>query len=202
MSFRIVPVDPARDAPLLHDWMRRDYARFWGMLNATQEEVLAEYTRISGDPCHHAWLGLEDGVPAFLMESYDPAHSPLAPHYAVHPSDTGMHLLVGPAEHPRSGFTTAVFRAVLEFLFADKATQRIVVEPDVRNAKIAALNARMGFVPARRISLPDKDALLSFCTREDYLRMLDAPMLSAAPAALRAGQDNRPFPSAASGAAL
>lgn len=201
MNFQIVPVDPARDAPLLHDWMRRDYARFWGMLDATQEDVLAEYTRISGDPRHHAWLGLEDGAPAFLMESYEPAHSPLAAHYAVHPADTGMHLLVGPAEHPRTGFTTGVFRSVLQFLFADEGTQRIVVEPDVRNVKIAALNARMGFVPARRISLPDKEALLSFCTREDYLRRLDAPAPSATPAGLRA-EDNRPFPSTASGAAL
>ncbi|MDK1361504.1 GNAT family N-acetyltransferase [Arthrobacter sp. zg-Y1219] len=170
MNFTIVPVHAARDAPLLHDWMVRDYARFWGMTTASRAEVEAEYTRIAEDPHHHAWLGLEDGTPAFLMESYAPAHSPLAGLYEVRPGDTGMHLLVGPAEQPRSGFTTAVFRSVLDFLFAQERTQRIVVEPDVRNTKIAALNARMGFVPAKTISLPDKDALLSFCTRGDYAR--------------------------------
>ena len=85
-----------------------------------------------------------------------------------------MHLLVGPPEKPKPGFTTAVFRSVLEFLFADERTQRIVVEPDVRNTKIAALNVRMGFVPAGIISLPDKEAVLSFCTRANHLRALRA----------------------------
>ena len=185
MNFTIVPVDADRDAALLHDWMRRDYARFWGMLDAPQDAVLAEYIRIAEDPHHHAWLGLDDGSPAFLMESYAPAHSPLSGHYAVQPGDTGMHLLAGPAERPRPGFTTQVFRSVMDFLFTYERTQRIVVEPDVRNAKIAALNARMGFVPAGTISLPDKEALLSFCTREDYhraLRGLNTPGSALAPA--------------------
>lgn len=181
MNFNIVSVDAVRDAPLLHDWMSRDYARFWGMLNASRSDVQTEYARITADPHHHAWLGLEDGTPAFLAESYAPEHSPLAGLYDVQPGDTGMHLLVGPAEAPRSGFTTAVFRSVLDFLFADKSTERIVVEPDVRNTKIAALNARMGFVPAGIISLPDKDALLSFCTRADYARTGGAPDSPASP---------------------
>ncbi|WP_342022957.1 GNAT family N-acetyltransferase [Arthrobacter citreus] len=187
MNFTIIPVDAGRDAPLLHDWMSRDYARFWGMLNASPSDVETEYARIAADPYHHAWLGLEDGTPAFLAESYAPQNSPLAAHYAVKPSDTGMHLLVGPAEQPRAGFTTAVFRSVLDFLFADEYTQRIVVEPDVRNTKIAALNARMGFVPARIISLSDKDALLSFCTRADFRRtsgMTDAPGSASSPATI------------------
>lgn len=170
MSFTLVPVDAGRDAALLHSWMSRDYARFWGMLTATRDEVQAEYERITADPHQQAWLGLENGVPVFLMESYAPAHSPLAAHYYVQPGDTGMHLLVGPPEQPRSGFTTQVFGRVLDFLFAQEGTRRIVVEPDVRNTKIAALNARMGFVPAAVISLPDKEARLSFCTREDYQR--------------------------------
>ena len=174
MNFSIVPVDAARDAAVLHNWMSRDYARFWGMLDATQDAVQAEYARIDSDPHHHAWLGLEDGVPVFLAESYAPAHSPLAGLYAVQPGDTGLHLLVAPPEHPRSGFTAAVFRSVLDFLFAHHSTQRIVVEPDVRNVKIAALNARLGFEPAGVISLPDKEALLSFCTRADYHRALRA----------------------------
>ena len=189
MNFSIVSVDAVRDAPLLHDWMSRDYARFWGMLNASRSDVQTEYARIAADLHHHAWLGLEDGTPAFLAESYAPEHSPLAGHYSVQPGDTGMHLLVGPAQEPRSGFTTAVFRSVLDFLFADKSTERIVVEPDVRNTKIAALNARMGFVPAGIISLPDKDALLSFCTRADYARTRGVPGAPASP----------PFPTTVSG---
>jgi hypothetical protein len=44
----------------------------------------------------------------------------------------------------------------------------VVVEPDVRNAKIQALNERMGFRKQRIVTLPDKEAWLSFCTRDQY----------------------------------
>lgn len=192
MNFTIVPVDAARDAALLHNWMTRDYATFWGMTAASRAEVQTEYARIAADPHHHAWLGLEDGKPVFLSESYAPAHSPLAGLYEVQPGDIGMHLLVGPTDHPRSGFTTAVFRSVLDFLFAHERTERVVVEPDVRNTKIAALNARMGFVPAKTVSLADKEALLSFCTRGDFARTRNraaAPGTTTAP-----GTAAAPFP--------
>jgi len=54
------------------------------------------------------------------------------------------------------------------------------VEPDARNSKIHVLNERLGFQPAGVVNLPDKEALLSFCARQDYL---------AARAALRNPQD-------------
>ncbi|MDN3905895.1 GNAT family N-acetyltransferase [Arthrobacter sp. YD2] len=173
MNFSFTPVNPAADAPLLHSWMTRDYARFWGMLNASVTDVEREYTGIAANPHHHAWLGRgEDGTPAFLAESYAPGHSTLAGTYPVEKGDLGMHLLVAPPDAPQPGFTSAVFRAVLEFLFADPAVDRIVVEPDVRNTKIAALNARFGFVPDRLIELPDKTASLSFCTRAGFAAAL------------------------------
>jgi hypothetical protein len=56
----------------------------------------------------------------------------------------------------------------MEHCFAGSRVRRVVVEPDVRNERIAALNAAAGFVVARTIALPTKDAALSFCTREDF----------------------------------
>lgn len=169
MRFEFRAVVPTADAPLLHNWMRRDYARFWGMGTATVDEVRSEYAGIDANPHHEAWLGLHGDGPAFLVESYAPEHSPLAGLYSVQPGDRGMHLLMGPPENPRHGFTFAAFRAVMEFLFSAPQTQRIVVEPDVRNGKIQILNERMGFQPHSRIELPDKTALLSFCTRQQFL---------------------------------
>lgn len=168
MNFTFEPVDPAMHAPLLHSWVTQEYARFWDMLDATVSDVADEHARIAADPHHEAWLGYDGGVPAFLLECYEPQHSPLAGRYDVLPGDVGMHLLVGPPEAPRTGYTAAVFRSVLRFLFDRPATVRVVVEPDVRNAKILALNARMGFQQDRVLNLPDKDALLSFCTREQF----------------------------------
>ncbi|RKO20837.1 N-acetyltransferase [Pseudarthrobacter phenanthrenivorans] len=169
MRFTFRCLDARADAPLLHSWVTQPYASFWGMLSATVPDVLAEYARIQASGHHHALLGLDGGVPAFLMEEYLPASSPLDAVYPVLPGDLGMHLLVAPPrDTPEPGYTTAVMDAVLERLFAKPGVDRIVVEPDARNTKIHALNERLGFQPAGVVALPDKEALLSFCTRTDY----------------------------------
>ncbi len=170
MTFTFRCFDPEADAPLLHRWVTRPYAAFWGMLGCSVDEVVKEYTKIQFSGHHHALLGLDDGVPAFLMEEYLPAASPLAAVYAVQEGDIGMHLLVAPPSgDPKPGYTAAVMDTVLERLFEKPGVERVVVEPDARNSKIHVLNERLGFQPAGVVNLPDKEALLSFCTRQDYL---------------------------------
>jgi hypothetical protein len=169
MTFTFRCLDPVRDAPLLHSWVTKPYASFWGMQGTTVDDVVEEYSKIQSSGHHHALVGLDGDEQAFLMEEYRPEASPLAAVYAVQPGDIGMHLLVAPPPgQPRSGYTTAVMSAVLEYLFQKPGIQRIVVEPDAGNTKIHALNERLGFQPAGFVDLPDKQALLSFCTREDF----------------------------------
>lgn len=170
MSFIFRRVDAVADAPLLHSWVTQPYASFWGMLSATVDVVEEEYSKIQSSGHHHALLGLDGGVPAFLMEEYRPSESPLAGAYAVRAGDIGMHLLVAPPSGgPKPGYTAAVMDAVLDRLFQTSGVERVVVEPDARNTKIHVLNERLGFRPAGIVTLADKEALLSFCTRQDYL---------------------------------
>ncbi|MER6750609.1 GNAT family N-acetyltransferase [Streptomyces fungicidicus] len=169
-TFTFRPLDPLRDAELLHGWVTHPKAAFWMMQDARLQDVEREYTRIAADEHHHAHLGLHDGEPAFLMEKYDPRYVELAGLYEPEPGDVGMHFLVAPTDRPVHGFTRAVITAVMEELFADPDTRRVVVEPDVGNKAVHALNEAVGFVPAREIDKPEKRALLSFCTREQFLR--------------------------------
>ncbi|GAA3068678.1 GNAT family N-acetyltransferase [Streptomyces glomeratus] len=168
LAFR--PLDPLEDAELLHGWLTHPKAAFWMMQDARLEDVERAYMEIAADRHHHAFLGLHDGEPAFLMEQYDPAHRELVGLYEPRPGDVGMHFLVAPTDRPVHGFTRAVITAVLWHLFEDPATERIVVEPDVRNTAVHALNAAVGFVPDREITKPEKTALLSFCTRDRFER--------------------------------
>ena len=48
------------------------------------------------------------------------------------------------------------------------AARRVVVEPDVRNTAVHALNEAVGFVPDGPVVKPEKEALLSFCTRDQF----------------------------------
>ena len=172
-TFRFRPVDPERDGALLHAWVTRPGARFWGMQEVELADVVREHRAIAASAHHAAFLGLQCDVPAFLCERYDPAHHEVAGHFDVRPGDVGMHFLVGAAEHPVPGFTTAVIRAVMTFLFDDPATRRVVVEPDVRNHKVHRLNALVGFEVARTVALSDKEAALSFCTRERFTETVE-----------------------------
>jgi hypothetical protein len=168
------PLDPLRDAELLHGWVTHPKSAFWMMRDARLEDVERAYMEIAADPHHEAFLGLHEDVPAFLMERYDPAHRELAGLYEPEPGDVGMHFLVAPTDRPVHGFTRAVLTAVMRHLFEDPATARVVVEPDVRNTAVQALNAAVGFVPEREIDKPEKRALLSFCTRERFEKAVAA----------------------------
>ncbi|QIX28374.1 acetyltransferase [Nocardioides sp. JQ2195] len=168
MRLTLEPLAVERDLPLLHAWVTHPRSVFWEMQGATLEEVAREYDAITADPHHHAWLGRADGVPQFLAETYDPRHGPLAGLPEVVAGDLGMHVLVAPPSAHRPGFTTDVFRAVMDFCFDDPAVQRVVVEPDVRNEKIATINAGAGFVVEREVDLGHKTAALSSCTRSAY----------------------------------
>jgi RimJ/RimL family protein N-acetyltransferase len=163
------PLDPLKDAELLHSWVTHPKAAFWMMQEAELVDVERAYMENTADEHHHALLGLHDGVPAFLMEYYDPRHRELVGLYEPRPGDVGMHFLVAPTDRPVHGFTRAVITSVMAHLFADPATERVVVEPDVSNTAVQALNEAVGFVPEREIQKPEKPALLSFCTRERFV---------------------------------
>ena len=167
-DLRMRPLVLERDLDLLHAWVTHPRSVYWEMQEATRDDVAAEYAAICASAHHDAFLGLEGGQPQFLVERYDPRHSPLAELPEIEEGDVGMHVLVAPTDEPRHGFTRAVMRLVMRFCLADPAVRRVVVEPDARNEAIAALNKAAGFVVLRQVELPTKTAALSVATRESF----------------------------------
>ncbi|MEU1021126.1 MULTISPECIES: GNAT family N-acetyltransferase [unclassified Streptomyces] len=167
-DFTFRPLDPLSDAELLHGWVTHPKASFWMMQDASLPDVEREYMAIAAAEHHDAFLGLHKGVPSFLMERYDPRYVELVGLYEPLPGDVGMHFLTAPSDVRIPGFTRGVITAVMRELFADPATRRVVVEPDVRNTAVHALNETVGFRPEAVIQKPEKEALLSFCTREQF----------------------------------
>ncbi|MBO8193981.1 acetyltransferase [Streptomyces oryzae] len=167
-TFSLRPVDPLTDAELLHRWVTHPKSAFYLLQDATLPDVEREFMSIAASPYHDAFLGFHNGEPAFLMERYDPRHVELAGLYPHQPGDTGMHFLCAPTEQPVHGFTRAVITTVMAMLFADPDTHRVVVEPDVRNTAVHALNEAVGFRVDSTLTKPEKEALLSFCTREQF----------------------------------
>lgn len=156
------------DIDLLYSWVTKPYAKYWGMLDFTKEQVHKDYCELGLNTEHNVFIGELNGVPIFLMERYNPQKDIIANYYKVVKGDIGMHILVAPAEKKVSGFTWQVFSSVMDFLFSEKNIKRVVVEPDVENQKIHILNKKAGFTYLKEIRLPHKKARLGVCTRKDY----------------------------------
>jgi RimJ/RimL family protein N-acetyltransferase len=170
--FELRPIDMENDIPLIHNWVNRDYAVYWEMNGFSVEEVKNTYYNILEKT--QVYIGVFNGKEAFLLECYDPQNDVVGKYYASQKGDKGMHILVAPSEKPIRNFTWNIFTVILDFIFSDAKSQRIVVEPDARNHKIHLLNKRAGFVFQHVLELPHKKAHLEFCTREDYYKALQS----------------------------
>lgn len=168
--FSLRPFSLHKDMSQLYSWVSQPYAYFWGMQDMTLEEATEQYRQLQS--CSQIYIGELQSKAVFLLEVYDPKTDPLGEYYEVQPGDFGMHILVANAQSPIHGFTWAVFQVAMRFIFSALQAKRIVVEPDSRNQKIQALNARAGFVFDRLINLEHKTARLEFCTRQQFFHAL------------------------------
>ena len=156
------PVDPARDAALLHEWVSAPRARFWGMNGLSAREVQEIYTYLAASPTHHAWLIELGGEPVGLFQSYEPHADPVGALYRVEPGDLGIHVLLAPVRRRRPGLTAALGRALLGQIARHGSTRRIVAEPDVSNEQALSRAVATGFELGPAIELPGKTGRLAF----------------------------------------
>ncbi|WP_299680570.1 GNAT family N-acetyltransferase [uncultured Tenacibaculum sp.] len=166
MSIR--PINLEEDINFLHHWVTQPYAKYWGMLGQTIEEVKEAYQEIEDNANHHTFIGLLNNVPVFLMERYKAQEDEIAAHYNALPNDYGMHILVAPVEKRIPQFTWYVFSTIMEYFFSLPFVKRVVVEPDKNNEKIHVLNKKAGFIYDKDIELSHKIASLAFCTKESF----------------------------------
>ncbi|MFI9284276.1 GNAT family N-acetyltransferase [Streptomyces werraensis] len=177
-TVRVLPLDPAADAPLLYRWVSEERAVFWGMNGLTEQQVSEIYAHMETLGTHHAYLLVKDGAPAGLLQTYEPEADRVGECYPVEPGDIGMHLLIAPPEpgEKRSGWTAGLAAAVSTYVLLVLDRRRVVVDPDVANEKAIARFTRQGFVAGPRVVLPEIDlpdvylpekrAQLAFLTRE------------------------------------
>lgn len=166
IEFRALDIE--QDIALIHKWVNRPYAVFWGLQGSTIEQVREEYNRLTEPEHYDVFIGLYNGKIAFLLERYDPKQDIIANYYSTQVGDCGIHILVAPANRPIPNFTWYVFNAITKFMFSNTKVQRLIVEPDIQNKKMFAICERIGFVLDKIITLPHKTAQLAFYTRTNF----------------------------------
>ncbi|WP_282703662.1 GNAT family N-acetyltransferase [Streptomyces sp. CC219B] len=177
-TVRVLPLDPSADADVVHRWVSEERAAFWGMNGLTRDQVADIYAHLDTLDTHHAFLVHRDGVPAALLQTYEPEADRVSECYDVRPGDIGVHLLLAPPgpEGARPGWTSGLLASVTAYVLLGLDRQRIVVDPDVRNTKAVARFLKQGFEPGPVVTLPEidlpdvylpeKKAQLAFLTRE------------------------------------
>lgn len=169
IAFR--PLDFEIDIPIIHNWVNKPYAQYWGMIGKTLEEVTVEYEKIIKHS--DVFMGIVNGEISFLLEKYNPKKDSIGKYYTAKDYDCGMHVIVAPASQYIHQFTWYIFSSIMKFLFSDLNIQRVVVEPDIRNKKMFAICHRVGFENSHMVNLPHKTALFAFCTRVQFIKALD-----------------------------
>ncbi|MDH6127723.1 GNAT family N-acetyltransferase [Kitasatospora sp. GP82] len=161
-EFRLRPIALGEELERLTAWMNDpEVAAFWklsGPPDVTERHVCA---LLDGDGRSVPCLGLLDGAPMSYWEVYRADLDPLAEHYPARPHDTGVHLLLGPAETRGRGLGATLLAALAErILQARPACERVLAEPDVRNVRSVRAFERAGFERAADLDLPTKRAAL------------------------------------------
>ncbi|WP_320776187.1 GNAT family N-acetyltransferase [Streptomyces sp. CRN 30] len=136
MSVTFRALDPLRDAELVHGWVThpRTTGR-WMARDAKLVDVERACMRMAADEHRRGVLGLRDGEPAFLMETFEEAG----------PGDLGLRFLTPPTRTPGDPSARSVLTAVLAHLFEDPAVGRVVVEADVDTAVLGVCTREQFF---------------------------------------------------------
>lgn len=166
ISFRKASME--RDLQRLHAWFNAEHVLPYWQLNESLPAVRDALEEKLEDAHLQPYIGSLEHVPMSYWECYWADADGLADHCDTRPTDQGIHLLIGPEEYLGEGYAIPLVRAVTEMQFSHPETDRILTEPDVRNDTVIHVFERCGFEPRRELELPDKDALLMVCEREQF----------------------------------
>ncbi|MDF8266374.1 GNAT family N-acetyltransferase [Luteipulveratus flavus] len=169
LELAVAPVDPDRDAALIHSWTSQERAVFWGLLDKDVDDIRDIYRWIDEQPHLAAYLVRHAGAPVALFQTYDPYVDEIGDHYDRQPGDVGVHLMLAPGRRPR-GVTAAAIEAVVEHVWSDAAHHRVVLEPDADNHRSVALLRRVGAELGPVVQMPHKRAQFAFLDRAGWER--------------------------------
>nr|WP_232248783.1 GNAT family N-acetyltransferase [Streptacidiphilus rugosus] len=167
-EFRLQPVRLARDLALLVAWMNDPVvSTFWELCGPAELTEHHVRVQLEGDGRSVPCIGLLNGTPMSYWELYRADLDPLARHYPARPHDTGVHLLIGPAECRGRGIGGTLLTALTQRVLRERhAARRVVAEPDVRNLPSVRAFLRAGFRYDSELLLPEKHAALMVYDRD------------------------------------
>nr|WP_052807356.1 GNAT family N-acetyltransferase [Risungbinella massiliensis] len=166
ITFR--PVQIETDFGLLHRWQHEQHVIPYWNLDISLEAYQKHLTEFLQDPHQSLHIGMIDGIPMSYWETYWVQGDILEGSYDSHPADQGVHLLIGETDYLGKGYALPLLRAITSLLFEHPETEKVVAEPNILNKKMIHIFEKCGYRFQKKIDLPDKEAALLFCYREEF----------------------------------
>ncbi|MFB1063420.1 GNAT family N-acetyltransferase [Natrinema sp. H-ect4] len=161
-------VDLGRDLGRLHQWLNQSHVLPYWTQDDPLPKVRDTITERAANEDQTLYIGYLDHVPMSYWETYWAVEDRVARYYDADLADQGIHLLIGPPEYLGHSHAKPLIETMLAFQFQHPETQRVVVEPDVRNEKVIHIFEKCGFKHHKQIQLDDKRAQLMICRRETF----------------------------------
>jgi hypothetical protein len=162
------PFDLKQDLLVIHDWVNRDYAKKFWQMDGPIQTLEAFYIKNYCCDYSSSFVGLINGEHAFLIEPYWPMRETVGKCYDARPDDYGFHIMVKPPTSATTSLLINTFRTALEYMFSLPQIGRVIGEADHNNTKLDALTRLVGYKLQEVITMPEKLANLTICTRESY----------------------------------
>lgn len=167
IAFRSVILE--KDLKRIHRWMHQKHViPFWQLnlpLAKFQEHLHKE---LAGH--QQLYIGSLDNTPISYWETYRVIEDRLGHYYKAELDDHGVHLLIGETAYLGKGYALPMLRAITYHLFQQTHCGKVVAEPDIRNHKMIHIFEKCGYQRQQKLHLPEKEALLLFCQRENFMR--------------------------------
>ncbi|MDX8288628.1 GNAT family N-acetyltransferase [Metabacillus indicus] len=160
------------DAVMLHKWHHEPHVIPYWKQNFPFSLYAKQLKSLLADEHQTLWIGAVNGNEMSYFETYWAMEDPIGRYYEAAPFDQGVHLLFGDPSYLGKGLAAPLLMTIMQQMFSDSRTPRLVAEPDIRNEKMIHIFKKCGFAAERKLDLPDKQALFMVCTREEFERRM------------------------------
>jgi RimJ/RimL family protein N-acetyltransferase len=164
ISFWSLNID--RHLPVIHQWVNMPYAFNYWQMQGAYPPFKELYETILEHRNAHSFVGYYGDQMVCQIDVYMVGVDELSLHIPEENHYCGLHLLMGPNDHPIKGLTSALIKSFLNYYFSFGEAKKIFGEPDARNEKSIALLKEAGFQFLKRVSLSYKTADL-YCLNKE-----------------------------------
>lgn len=165
ISVRSFDID--RDLEMAHEWFNQEHAKPIWKMDGPIKDLETFYRTLIPSDHSHSLVGEINGEPTFTIEPYWPMRDTIGAYYEALASDYGAHLLIAPTDKNKK-FSFAIGQVTMDYVFAQPTVGKCIGEAAVESRAMHIFVTRLGFKFQRVVTMPHKDATLTFCYREWY----------------------------------